>query len=182
MTDAAAPAAARRSLTALGLALPLLALAVLLPGLGAAPLERAEIYFVDAARAMVERGDYLVPYYRGEPFFDKPALTYWLMAGAFRVLGFHLAAARLVPAVAAVLVLATTLWLGRLLFGARPALIGTVVLATTGAFLAFGRIAMSDMLLTLWTLLRPRWRCRPSRARGPGPGCPCWARCWASAS
>jgi len=153
MTDAAAPAAARRSLTALGLALPLLALAVLLPGLGAAPLERAEIYFVDAARAMVERGDYLVPYYRGEPFFDKPALTYWLMAGAFRVLGFHLAAARLVPAVAAVLVLATTLWLGRLLFGARPALIGTVVLATTGAFLAFGRIAMSDMLLTLWTLL-----------------------------
>jgi 4-amino-4-deoxy-L-arabinose transferase-like glycosyltransferase len=143
----------RRRALALGALLCAAVAGLLLPGLGAAPLERAEIYFVDAARAMVERGDYLVPYYRGEPFFDKPALTYWLMAGAFRLFGFHLAAARLVPAVAAVLVLATALWLGRTLFGAASSLLGGVVLATTGAFVVFGRIAMSDMLLTLWTLL-----------------------------
>ena len=47
--------------------------AVLLPSLGAAPLERAEIYFMDAARAMVETGDWLVPRYQGTEFFDKPA-------------------------------------------------------------------------------------------------------------
>ena len=78
---------------------------LLLVSLGAAPLERAEIYFVDAARAMVESGDYLVPRYRGEPFFDKPPLTYWLMAASFRVFGFTLTAARLVPVAAALALL-----------------------------------------------------------------------------
>ena len=41
--------------------------ALLLPMLQSAPLERAEIYFLDVARGMVETGDYLVPRYRGEP-------------------------------------------------------------------------------------------------------------------
>jgi 4-amino-4-deoxy-L-arabinose transferase-like glycosyltransferase len=121
--------------------------------LGSAPLERAEIYFVDAARAMVESGDYLVPRYRGEPFFDKPALTYWLMAGAFRLFGFHLAAARLVPVAAALVVLVATAWLGRLLFDRRTGLLGACVLATTLLFLSFGRVAMSDMLLAAWSTL-----------------------------
>ena len=56
---------------------------LLFSSLGQAPIERAEIYFLDGARSMVERADWLVPYYRGEPFFDKPPLTYWLMALAF---------------------------------------------------------------------------------------------------
>jgi 4-amino-4-deoxy-L-arabinose transferase-like glycosyltransferase len=102
---------------------------------------------------MVERADWLVPYYRGLPFFDKPALTYWLMALAFRAEGFHLAAARAVPAVAALGVLASTMGLGTLLFGRRSALFGAVVLSTSMAFVAFGRVAMSDMLLTFWSTL-----------------------------
>ena len=48
----------------LGLILALSAAAFLI-GLSDAPIERAEIYFLDAARAMVERSDWLVPYYRG---------------------------------------------------------------------------------------------------------------------
>jgi 4-amino-4-deoxy-L-arabinose transferase-like glycosyltransferase len=102
---------------------------------------------------MVERNDLLVPYYRGEPFFDKPPLTYWLMAAGFRAYGFEAGAARVVPAVAALLVLLATLWLGQTLFDRRTAWVGAVVLATTGAFLGFGRVAMSDMLLALWTTL-----------------------------
>jgi hypothetical protein len=73
-----------------------LAAVLLFPGLGASPIERAEIYFLDGARNMLERQDYLVPYYRGQPFFDKPALTYWLMAASFQALGFTLSAARIV--------------------------------------------------------------------------------------
>src|SRR5262245_39620165 len=73
----------------------LLGALALLPGLGAAPFERAEIYFLDAARGMVESGDWLVPRYRGEPFFDKPALAYWLMAASMTVGGATAAAGRL---------------------------------------------------------------------------------------
>jgi hypothetical protein len=71
-----------------------LAAVLLFPGLGASPIERAEIYFLDGARNMVERQDYLVPYYRGQPFFDRPALTYWLMAASFQTFGFTLSVIR----------------------------------------------------------------------------------------
>jgi len=102
---------------------------------------------------MVESGDYLVPRYRGEAFFDKPPLTYWLIAAAFQGFGFTLAAARLAPALAAILAVLATIRLGARLFGRDTALVGGLVLATTAAFMSFGRIAMSDMLLTLWTTL-----------------------------
>ena len=127
--------------------------ALLLPGLSWGALERAEIHFMDGARSMVERGDWLVPYLRGEPFFDKPILTYWLIAASFRAFGFSAEAARLVPAAATLAVLAATVWLGTLLFDRRSALLGGVVLTTTVAFVNFGRVAMSDTLLTLWSTL-----------------------------
>ena len=129
----------------------LLAAALLFPGLAAGPLERAEIYFLDGARSMVERGDFLVPFYQGRPFFDKPILTYWLMASAFEAFGPSAFAARLVPAFAALGVVLATVLLGRRLFGERTGLAAGVGLATTLAFVGFGRTAMSDMLLTLWT-------------------------------
>jgi len=128
-------------------------LALLLLNGGAAPLERAEIYFLDAARTMVETGDLVVPYYQGEPFYDKPALTYWLMAASMRLLGVSPGAGRAVTSLAAVGVLLATAWLGTLLFSRRAALFGSLVLATTLAFLSFGRIAMSDVLLALWSTL-----------------------------
>jgi 4-amino-4-deoxy-L-arabinose transferase-like glycosyltransferase len=112
---------------------------------------------------MVERGDWLVPYYQGQPFFDKPALTYWLMAAAFRLFGMSPGAARVVPALAALGTLASTMWLGTLLFGRRAALGGGVVLATSLAFAVFGRVAMSDMLLTLWSTLAVALAVRASR-------------------
>ena len=149
-------------------------------GLSDAPIERAEIYFLDAARAMVERSDWLVPYYRGEPFYDKPPLTYWLLAFSFEVLGPSLFSGRLVAALLALATLGATFFTATRLIApeqpGRPSLEGqaaaffaTSILATTYAFVSFARLTMSDMLLTLLTLLaagaflrsetesKPRW-------------------------
>ena len=151
-----------REVTASGLAsrprastaLLLAGLAVLLlPGLGSLPITRAEIYFLDAARHMAESGDWLVPRYQGEPFFDKPALAYWAMAAAFRLLGPEPFAARLVSVLAALGVVAATVGMGRRLFDDRTAIAAGACLSTTLAFLSFARIAMSDMLLSLFTTL-----------------------------
>ena len=140
---------ARRARCSLGAA------ALLLPALGAAPLERAEIYFVDAARAMVERGDYLVPYYRASRSSTSRPLTYWLMAAAFRALRLHPGRrARWCPPRPRCSALAATVWLGRLLLGREAALLRRRwCWRPPRAFMAFGRVAMSDMLLTLWTTL-----------------------------
>ncbi|HEY5908542.1 MAG TPA: glycosyltransferase family 39 protein, partial [Vicinamibacteria bacterium] len=129
----------------------LVASALLFPALGAGPLERAEIYFLDGARGMLETGDLVVPRYQGQAFFDKPILSYWLMAGAFEALGTRAVAARGVSALAALGGVLAAAWLGRRLFGDETALAGAAVLATTLTFVAFGRIAMSDLLLTLFT-------------------------------
>jgi len=74
---------------------------LLLTHVGRAPLERAEIYFLDASRAMVETGDIVVPRYQGEPFYDKPVLTYWLMAAAMEAFGTGPGSGRAVSALAA---------------------------------------------------------------------------------
>jgi 4-amino-4-deoxy-L-arabinose transferase-like glycosyltransferase len=126
---------------------------LLLPYLGLGPLARAEIYFLDAARGMVESGDWIVPSYEGKPFFDKPILSYWLMAAAMNLFGATPAAARLVPVLAALGLVVVTAWLGTLLFDRRSALAGALVLSTTLAFLSFARVAMSDMLLALLSTL-----------------------------
>ena len=156
-----APAETSRSLWLLG-ALMALAAAAFFIGLGEAPIERAEIYFLDAARAMVERSDWLVPYYRGEPFYDKPPLTYWLLAFSFERFGPGLFAGRLVAGLLALLTLALTFFATRRLIapeasgrpsetGNSAAFLATAILATSYAFVSFARLTMSDMLLTLLT-------------------------------
>jgi 4-amino-4-deoxy-L-arabinose transferase-like glycosyltransferase len=127
--------------------------ASLFVGLGEAPIERAEIYFLDGARGMVETGDWLVPRYRGEPFYDKPPLTYWLIGASFSLLGPSLAAGRLPLALAALLALVATWLLARRLAplggSATTAWFAALILGTSYAFVSFARLAMSDMLLTL---------------------------------
>ena len=154
-----------RSLGLLGILLSLSTAAFLI-GLGEAPIERAEIYFLDAARAMVERSDFVVPYYRGEPFYDKPPLTYWLLASSFKFFGPSLFAGRLVAAFLALLTMAATFLITRQLGGglhsrstseaestAAAGFFATAILGTSYAFVSFARLTMSDMLLTLLTLL-----------------------------
>jgi len=119
---------------------------------------------------MVESGDWVIPRYEGKPFFDKPILSYWLMAGAMSGLGPGAASARLVPVAASIGVVLATVWLGTLLFERRSALAGGLVLATTLAFLSFGRVAMSDALLALWTTLAVALAVLAYR-----PGAPVWA-------
>ncbi len=122
---------------------------------------------MDAARGMVESGDWLVPRYQGQAFFDKPVLTYWLMAASMGVLGPTTAAARLVPVLAALALVLATAWLGTLLFDRRSALAGALVLASTPAFLSFARMAMSDMLLALTTTASAALALRAYRAQPP---------------
>jgi 4-amino-4-deoxy-L-arabinose transferase-like glycosyltransferase len=118
----------------------------------------------------VESGDWIVPRYEGKPFFDKPILSYWLMAAAMEGIGPTAGAARLVPALAAIGVVLATAWLGVLLFDRRSAIAGALVLATTLAFLSFARVAMSDMLLALCTTLAVGLAVLAFR-----PGAPRWA-------
>ena len=80
------------------------------------------------------------------------ALAYWLMAasigGRRPTAARHASCPRRRPRRAG-----ATLWLGAVPVRRATAVMGALVLATTGAFVGFGHVAMSDMLLALCSTL-----------------------------
>ncbi len=101
----------------------------------------------EAARMMLESGDYVVPTFNGDLRVDKPALLYWLQAGAYRVFGVNEFAARLPSAVAALATVLLTYELARRQFGPGCGLLSALVLASSVAFCLGGHFANPDALL-----------------------------------
>ncbi|HEY9847492.1 MAG TPA: glycosyltransferase family 39 protein, partial [Candidatus Caenarcaniphilales bacterium] len=66
-------------------------------------VDETEPLFVEAARQMRVTGNWITPFFNGEPRFDKPPLIYWLMAIAFKIFGVNEGAARFPSALAAFL-------------------------------------------------------------------------------
>ncbi len=105
------------------------------------------------ARDMFVSGDYVVPHFNGSWRFDKPALLYWLQAGAYAVFGVGEFAARFPSAVAALAAILLTYELGRRLFDSATGLIGGLVLASATLFCAAAHFANPDALLSACMVL-----------------------------
>ena len=105
--------------------------------------------YAEAAREMVESGDWLVPQFAYQERLNKPPLIYWLTAASIRTFGPQEWAARLVPALAAALGVVVIYLLGTTMAGRRAGVASAVVLLTTLWYLMVARIIVTDMLLCL---------------------------------
>src|SRR5438445_6033837 len=107
-----------RDVRVLRAALIALALAfTILPLLAALPLfDPDEGLHAAIAQEMVQRGDYVTPTFRGEPFLDKPILFFWAEAASLRLFGYHPAAVRIPPLLFGLFGMLTVALLGRALF------------------------------------------------------------------
>lgn len=98
-------------------------------------------------REMALSGDWVTPRLWGQPWFEKPALLYWMAALGFRAgLGPELAPRLPV----AVMSLAFLVFFQRVLereFGKRPAWYAAALLATSAGWLAFTHVAVTDLPL-----------------------------------
>ena len=63
-------------------------------------IDRDEPRFAEAAREMVQGGDYVLPHFNNVPRYDKPPLIYWCQAAAYAIFGQNAFAARLPSLVA----------------------------------------------------------------------------------
>jgi 4-amino-4-deoxy-L-arabinose transferase-like glycosyltransferase len=138
-----------------GLLLFAAACAALFWGLGSVPLLGAdEPRYAQVAREMFARGDWVTPTLGGHTWFEKPALLYWMMMGAYRVFGVTEFAARAGAAVSGLLVMILVGALARRVeFEAGERLRGfgytcALVIASTLGLLVFSRAASFDVLLT----------------------------------
>ncbi|HJQ31131.1 MAG TPA: glycosyltransferase family 39 protein [Pyrinomonadaceae bacterium] len=125
-------------------------------GLGGVPLLGPdEPRYAEVAREMFLRGDWVTPTLGGHTWFEKPALLYWLMIAAYRVLGVTELAARLGSALSGVLtVLLVGLAARRAEFESGEGLRGfgvtcAGVAASTLGLLVFSRASSFDILLTM---------------------------------
>lgn len=136
--------------------------------LGVAPIvETTEARYVDIGWEMLQSGDYLTPRYNGISHFHKPPLTFWAVAASMRCFGVVEGSARLPQAVAAMLTIAVTGYLGFVAAGCEMGLVAAAVLATSPFFWELGRFVLTDMLMTLavvvallcaWQLLYSEYR------------------------
>lgn len=104
--------------------------------------------YAEVAREMFTSGDYISTRLCGCLWFEKPVLLYWLSAISYRFFGVNELAARLPTAVAAIATVALLFFALRRLALPRVAVCGSLVLATSGIFIAYARVAAPDMILT----------------------------------
>lgn len=136
---------------------PLLALAALclflfLPGFFTIPpVDRDEPRFAQAAKQMLESGDFVAIRFQNEPRHKKPAGIYWLQAGSAAVFGGEardrIWAYRIPSLLGACASVLLTYWAGLPLFGRRAALIGAALLASSFLLGVEARLAKTDAVL-----------------------------------
>lgn len=109
-----------------------------------------EATYAEATREMLAAGNWLVPTYDGHPFFDKPPLFFVLQGASFTLLGPTELAARLVPALSAVLLVLVVGWFGARLFNRDIGRTGALMFALLPATFALSAYAIVDMTFTLF--------------------------------
>ena len=130
----------------------ILVLAAIIATAGATtlPLEEHEAFVLQTTREMHDRGDWIVPWFNGEPRLNKPPLNYWLtgatawMSGAMdHIKPWH---GRFVSMLAALAMAMFTFMAGQALYGRRVAMLAASFLVTSLGFFNYSHDARPDML------------------------------------
>jgi 4-amino-4-deoxy-L-arabinose transferase-like glycosyltransferase len=155
-----------RPSTSLLLALWLLALPLLMAGLGTPVARRTqEARVLETAREMLDAGrgrQWMIPRLNGVVRMAKPPLAYWLTAGAFRLFGVNDFAGRLPSVLAGWLTLALLYRFGKALVDARFGLMAAAILMTSFMFFKHFRLAETDSLAAVFVAAAIYWLWRAS--------------------
>lgn len=136
------------------LALAAAGLLVLLPGNGHLPLiDRDEPRFAQATREMMQRGEWVVPYFNDDYRFDKPVLIYWMMRVSYAALGVNEFAARLPSVLTSVLLAWALFGIGARWFSRRAGFLAGFGFLTCLQMFMHGRSAVADMPMILAVVL-----------------------------
>jgi len=112
-----------------------------------------EVFYSLTAKEMAAKNEWTTPLIFGQPQFEKPPLTYWLIEVAFKTWGESPFTARLFPAVFATLGVMAIYFLGLMGFqDERKAFLTAVVLATSAFFAGMGKTVFTDMIFTVLIL------------------------------
>ncbi len=116
-------------------------------------IDRDEPRFAEASREMIERGNYIVPYFNNELRLDKPPLTYWVQVASYRIFGESDFAARFPSAIAAALTAVLILAWGRRIGGEKLGWWAAIIFTLSLQTFVHAKAAVADMWLVLFVTL-----------------------------
>jgi 4-amino-4-deoxy-L-arabinose transferase-like glycosyltransferase len=101
--------------------------------------------YADIGRAMARTGDWITPRLWGHPWFEKPALLYWMIAAGFKA-GFGPELAPRLPVALMGSFFLLFYWFRlRTLWDVRVASYSTAILATSVGWLGYSHVAITDI-------------------------------------
>jgi 4-amino-4-deoxy-L-arabinose transferase-like glycosyltransferase len=103
--------------------------------------------YTSIARTMASTGDWITPRLWGEPWFEKPALLYWLGAIGFKLGLDPDLAARIPVAIVSLAFLGFFYIQLKHEWGGEAAYFATAILGTSAGWIAFSRVAVTDLPL-----------------------------------
>jgi 4-amino-4-deoxy-L-arabinose transferase-like glycosyltransferase len=113
---------------------------------GATIWDANEAYYVETPREMLESGDYINPSFNYEPRFNKPVLSYWVVAGLYHLFGVSVATERVAVVASALVMIAVAFVLGRAASADLDAgLLAALGLAAGPRFFMFSRRILIDV-------------------------------------
>jgi 4-amino-4-deoxy-L-arabinose transferase-like glycosyltransferase len=116
---------------------------------GTGVLQPDEPRYASIGRDMARSGDWVTPRLWGKPWFEKPALVFWLAAlGTVAGLNPDLAG-RLPVALLSLLFLCAWFFLLRAEFGTYAAAVASLLLATSAEWLAYSSLCLTDVPLSI---------------------------------
>jgi 4-amino-4-deoxy-L-arabinose transferase-like glycosyltransferase len=127
-------------------------------------VDRDEPRFSEATREMMQRGDWIVPWFNGQYRFDKPPLIYWAQMASYKLLGENEFSARLPSALFAAETAVLVFFWARRLTKPQTAFSAAIIFSTSLQMLIHARLAVADMPMIFfsaaamwsgWELSRP---------------------------
>lgn len=115
--------------------------------------DRDEGSNAEAAREMLETGDWISPTLNYEPRYAKPAFVYWLISASYTLFGINEFAARFPSAVSGLCVMLVQYVFVYRWVGAPVAWLASIMLLLNMEFLAINRMVLTDPELVLFTTL-----------------------------
>jgi 4-amino-4-deoxy-L-arabinose transferase-like glycosyltransferase len=109
--------------------------------------------YAEVSREMFTQHQYLLPSLNGNGFFEKPPLLYWGQMLGYRLFGTTSFGARFINALAGIATVLLVFLVGRKPLGSETAFRAALILGSSLFFVYLSRVAMTDMLLTLFLTL-----------------------------
>jgi 4-amino-4-deoxy-L-arabinose transferase-like glycosyltransferase len=109
--------------------------------------------YAEISREMYVAGEPVIPTLNGEDFFEKPPMLYWVQMLGYKLFGINSLGARSINGLCGLATILILFFSARTPLGSRTAFNSSVILGSSFLFVYLSRVAMTDMLLTMFLTL-----------------------------